>query len=322
MGLQVSFSGINGKLPKISIKKLFFPLLVLAAVIFVFFNFSELKEIGRLFAQAKWYWLALAFCSQLLNIIMQGQVYNTIFHVFNFPKLKFSTLFKTVISVVFLNFSIPSLGFAGNIYLVKLLKKIKISEGKGMLSVLVEILCYYAAFILTVVLALAYLFFKLKYIGVAQQVALGVFLCVIIVLGVAIYIFLHDKQKAHSRVKWFAQKTRQVEDGIDPDEWVADVLGDFYEHGRKIKYNKRKVILPVVLQVIKFLTDALTIYLIFLAFGTIPPIGLPLVAFALGRLFGLVSFIPGGVGAFEGAMVLVFNSLGMPLELALSVMLV
>ena len=78
---------------------------------------------------------------------------------------------------------------------------------------------------------------------------------------------------------------------------------------------------PIVLPFCRFLWDSVTIYLLFLSFGATVPIGLTVIAPNIGRLFGLLTFIPGGVGTFEGAMVLVFNSLGVTLELAFAVMM-
>ena len=65
--MTLSASTLNNKPLKISFKKLFFPLLLVIVVIITLFKFSELREIGQLFSEAKWHWLALAFASQYLN---------------------------------------------------------------------------------------------------------------------------------------------------------------------------------------------------------------------------------------------------------------
>ncbi len=312
----------NNKLFKIDLKKLFFPIVVFVVLVLILLNFSELKEIGRLFSQAKWYFIALAFVSQAVNAMLQTAVYKKIFSVLKMKVIDFTILFRAAVTTIFLNFSIPSLGFAGNIFFVKYLKKRGCKQGKALLAVILEFVCFYAAFIFVLILSFSYMFFKLGSIGATQQLAVGGFILVLMFIGYMVYFWLGNKQKAHRRASWFVKKFNQVEDGRDADEWMAEVLHDFYENSSWLKNNKRKIIKPVLIQIIKFFSDALTIYLIFLAFGITPPLGLPLVAFALGRLFGIITLIPGGIGAFEGAMVLAFNSLGVQLEVAFSVMLI
>ena len=320
--MSLSISTPNGKTIKISFKKLLFPLLLFVTVIIILFKFSELKEIGRLFAQAKWHWLALAFGSQLLNFLLQGSVYQTTFKILNFPKFPLLKLIKSSITIIFLNYIIPSLGIAGNLYFLKILKKHNVKEGKALMSIIIETTCYYLSFACLLILSLIYLFFKLGHIGQMQKNAIGGFILILLLIAFAIYFFLGSKNRARKRVTWVAEKIDLFEDGIRQEERVRELLNDFYQDFDWLKKNKKKILLPALLQLTKFLSDALTIFLIFLAFGSKVSIGLGIAAFVFGRLFGLVSFIPGGLGAFEGSMVLIFNSLGHPLELALSVILV
>ncbi len=320
--MTLSASTLNNKPLKISFKKLFFPLLLVIVVIITLFKFSELREIGQLFSEAKWHWLALAFASQYLNFSLQAMVYKSTFKIVNIPAFKFLKLVKTGITILFLNFTIPSFGFAGYLWFLKQLKKQGIKEGKALLSIIIELLCYYSAFIFLLILSLIYLFFKLGNIGYTQKIAVAGFASVICFFIFAVYFFIGKKKRAHKRVVWLAEKIDKAEDGIRQEDRIKELLNDFYKDLTWLKNNKLKILQPALMQFLKFLSDGLTIFLLFLAFGSLVPIGLGVVAFAFGRLFGLISFIPGGLGAFDASMVLIFNSLGTPLELALSVMLI
>ena len=303
-------------------KKIFFPILLLIAIFIVLFKFSELREIGQLFGQAKLYWLALAFGSQLLNFSLQAGVYKSTFKIVKIPNFSFLKLIKIGITVLFLNFTIPSLGFAGNIWFLKQLKKQGVKEGKALLSIVIEVICYYSAFFILLILSLIYLFFKLGDIGHTQKIAVIGFVLIIGFIIFTIYFFVGKKERAHKRVVWLAEKVDKAEDGIKQKDRIQELLNDFYQGLSWLKNNKIKILNPAIMQFLKFLSDGLTIFLIFLAFGSLVPIGLGVVAFAFGRLFGLISFIPGGVGAFDAAMVLIFNSLGVNFELSLSIMLI
>ena len=311
----------NGKPFKINFKKLFFPILLVVVVITILIKFSELREIGQLFRQAKWYWLILAFGSQILNFFLQATVYRSTFKILKIPSFSFLKLVRIGITVMFLSFSIPSLGFAGYLWFLKLLKKQNIKEGKVLLSIVIELICYYAAFFFLIILSLIYLFFKLGDIGHTQKIAVVGFGLILSFILFAIYFFVGKKERAHKRVVWLAERVDKAEDGVRQEDRIRELLDDFYKDLSWLKNNKRKILRPTAIQFSRFLSDGLTIFLLFLAFGSLVPVGLGVVAFAFGRLFGLISFIPGGLGAFDAAMVLIFNSLGVSLELSLSVML-
>ncbi|HOY56357.1 MAG TPA: lysylphosphatidylglycerol synthase transmembrane domain-containing protein [bacterium] len=306
---------------KIEWKKLTFPFLIFLVVVVVIFKFSELQEIGRLFGQAKWYWLLAALGCQVANFLLQTMVYKVSFKLLNFNPFHFWRLLKTCITVIFLNYTVPSLGVAGNVWLLKQIRHKNLPEGKALMIVFIELICYYSAFLLLLLLSLVYLFFKLGHIGETQKIAVAGFFVALSVLASCLYFFLGNKKSSKKRLFWLAEKIDKAEDGVRQEDRINKLVDDFYQDLKWLKVNKLKLVWPFCLQLTKFLTDGANIYLIFLAFGSWTPIGLGLVAFAFGRLFGILSFIPGGLGAFEGSMVVIFNSLGVTLELSLATML-
>ena len=318
----ISVPTTNGRQIKINFKKLFFPLLIFIVVVIVIINFSELREIGELFKKAKWYFILAAFASQFVNFFFQASVIRSTFRILGFPRLKTAEFMKVGIMVFFLNFVIPSLGMAGYFNFAKVLEKYGVKIGRAANAAVIEVICYYLAFVLVIIFSLFYLFFKLGHIGYSQIIAAGGLFLAITILTLGISFFVKSKKASSKVLGWVANKIDYFEDGVHDEKRIQEILTDFRVEFAWIKDNKLKLAKPFGWQLMKFITDGVTIFLIFLAFGFMPPIGLGLVAFAFGRMFGLLSFMPGGVGAFEGAMVLIFNSLGVSLELALSVMLI
>lgn len=296
-------------------------MLFLVAVVVVFLKISELKEIGRLFTEAKWYWLVLALFSQVVTLLLQTSVYQKIFHILEVRAFSFSQMARAAVAMTFLNYTIPSLGFAGNIAFIRNMRRRGVSEGTAIMSVVMEFVCFYLAFLILVVLSFLYLFLKLGHIGYTQKIAAVGFVLVLGLVGGITYFFLGNKKRARKRVQWLAEKVDMAENGVREEDRIKELLNDFYADFEWLKNNKKSIIKPTLIQLVRFLSEGITIFLVFLAFGALTPIGLGVVAFALGRLFALVSFLPGGIGAFEGAMVLIFNSLHIQLEMALAVML-
>ena len=67
--------------------------------------------------------------------------------------------------------------------------------------------------------------------------------------------------------------------------------------------------------------DMLTLYLIFVAAGHAVNPGVLLTGYGLPLLLGKVSFLPGGVGVVEGTMTALYDSLGVPDEVTVVVIL-
>jgi uncharacterized protein (TIRG00374 family) len=313
---------INGNSFKIEFKKLIWPILLLLVIVAIFFKFSELKEIGNLVMKAKWYWLGFALISQVLNYLLQTSTYIKNFNILKLPQINFSKMVKMIVTTIFMNFTIPSLSLAGNLWLVKKINSQGIKEGKSILVIIMQSICYYIAFSFLLILCFIYLFFNFRDVGSSQKIAIFSFIFFIILVVGLIYFFIGNKEKAKKRVRWLAEKIDKTEDGVSQNERVENLLKDFYEDFDWVKKNKKKLISPIILQFFKFLSDGLTIFFVFLAFGSFKPFVLAVIAFAFGRLFSLITFIPGGIGTFEGSSVLLLNSLGVSLELAVAVILV
>jgi len=245
-----------------------------------------------------------------------------ILKIFKFKWKKFANLLQNTVTIIFLNFTIPSLGFAGNVWFIKRLRKRGMPEGRALMTVLVEMICYYVAFFVTLLAGVFYLFFSGSSLDNRQVIGMAGFFLVLLAIGFTVLFFLKDKNKARQRIRWLADKVDRAEDGKPQQERADEIVTDIYENFHLVKENILKFLLPVFVQLLKFSIDGLMIWLIFLAFGTNLPFFEAVMAFVFGRLFGIISFIPGGVGAFEGAMVLLLNSFGQPLELSLSVVLI
>ncbi len=313
----------NGRIFKISFKKLFFPLLIFLIIVIILLKFSELRKIGRLFMQIRWYWLILVLIAQFINLSIKTAVYKKILNVLKFPHINFFEFTRISLVVIFLNSTIPSYGFAGNIYLIKLLnKKFGFKEGKILMMIILELISYYFSLILLITTALIYIFIKIHRLNYLSIITAVGFILLCFLVAFILYFLLGNRQKAPKKASWFIKRIYKAEDGISPEKKAEILLKEFYQNVDWLKQHKRQIFIPILLQFVKFLSDGLTIFIIFLAFGALTSYGISLTTYALGQLFGLASLIPGGMGAFEGAMTLTSNSLGVTLELSIAVMLI
>lgn len=248
-----------------NVKKLFFPVIILIGVLIVFFKLSELGEILDLFLEANFYFLILALLTQIGRIFAQAAIYKYVFWELkvksNFNIFKY---FKTLVTLTFLNLSIPSLNFAGNLWLFKKFKN-HAEEGKILVAVLVEWFTFYLALIAMVFWALFYLFFRFGEIYSLLKIIISVFFGLFLFLIILVYFLFRDKKKAKKFFFWSFKKFRNLNGN---KKRIEKLLEDFYLHGRWFKYNKFKLLVPIFFHILRFTLNALVIYLLFFAFGS------------------------------------------------------
>jgi uncharacterized protein (TIRG00374 family) len=100
--------------------------------------------------------------------------------------------------------------------------------------------------------------------------------------------------------------------------WASDFLKDFNTGFFKLFRNPGYFTSISLLTVIIWIFWLGVMYFTFLAFRYKISIGHLLTGFSIGQLIGVLSMIPGGAGTMEGSMALVFAAVEIPLETALS----
>ena len=107
-----------------------------------------------------------------------------------------------------------------------------------------------------------------------------------------------------------------------PAEKIEELFEDIYKGIGLFFGKKRTSVFGGLTALVYWLGDIFCFYFVFLSFGYKIGFGVLLFGYSVATLAGLVSFIPGGLGVAEGTMGLVYNSLGVPLSLALMSILV
>ncbi|MFC1729997.1 YbhN family protein [candidate division KSB1 bacterium] len=93
---------------------------------------------------------------------------------------------------------------------------------------------------------------------------------------------------------------------------------EFFEHLiGSFKLNKMKKLLPVTL--LMWVLPATVIYLLFIAAGSPISYWIALGSICIGFIFGLASFIPGGLGVRDAITAYVYSLSGVPLDMTISI---
>jgi uncharacterized protein (TIRG00374 family) len=95
-----------------------------------------------------------------------------------------------------------------------------------------------------------------------------------------------------------------------PAGWVERSAGQFGEAAIAAPRHPRDVLIALAYSGTLHLANVLGLYALFLAFGVRPDPGVVMAGFGASIVFFVVAVVPDGIGAVEGAMTLVFVSLG------------
>jgi len=94
---------------------------------------------------------------------------------------------------------------------------------------------------------------------------------------------------------------------------------DLHNNYKTIESKWQELKWPFVWALLANLTEILSIYVVYLAFGEWVNLGAVILAYAVANFAGLVSVMPGGVGIYEALMTGVLVAAGVPAALSLPV---
>ena len=239
-------------------------------------------------------------------------------------KIKLRTMYKVSLELNFVNHVFPSGGVSGFSYLSIRLKQLGVSTAKSTLAQLLR-------FALTFISFLVLLLFGVFVLSFGHSTSpLIVFICSAIIFGTIfgtiVGVFIISKS---SRIKafvswlpravnWTLRMMKISRRAVIDIEKVENTLEDLHQNyivlRRDMKLIRRLMLWALLINVF----EVATIYMVYVAFGSLINPGALIIAYAVANFAGLVAVLPGGVGIYEGLMTATLASAGVPQALALS----
>jgi uncharacterized membrane protein YbhN (UPF0104 family) len=217
-----------------------------------------------------------------LNYHAQAKMYQGLFVVVG-NRLKYGFLLRVSLELNFVNQVFPSGGVSGISYFGIRVKDSEITGSKATLVQLVKLGLLFLSF--EVLLAIGLLCLAVG--GQANDLVLLIttVITTLMVVGTIGFAMIIGSQK---RIKTIESRWRDLKAPF----WWALVAN---------------------------LTEVLSIYVVFLAFGQWINIGAVILAYSVANFAGLISVLPGGVGIYEALMAAVLATAGVPAGVSLPV---
>lgn len=289
----------------------------LAIVVVV--NRHDLHRFWGLLGSLRWYVVATVVVVQLASYWVNGLYYRSILRLYGHD-LPTRRLFEGALATNFVNYVLPSVGFAGAAYLSQVLSP-EVPRGEGVLTQLMR----YALSALAVLLFLPVGFGLVAAEGLSDHTVVKVTLgsCALItVAGVVIVVLVSRERRLRAVVARLMALVHRVRPSFRGDRAVSDFVDSFYEGFHAMGKRRTALLVPFWWSLIYIVIELGTFYLAFLAFGRTPALG----AVVLAYLFANIASTFGGVffstGTFELGMAATLVALGNSVALAAAVTIV
>lgn len=311
--------------PQINLRRFLFYFITLAALILIYFRFSELELIDNALRRSDGLWLTVIIAVQFLTYIFITLNYRDVLRVKDL-EVGFKKLLPTAFVIQFLNQALPSAGFSGQAFFVQHLRKYGLSIAEGIGRAILELATLYMAFGSFFIISSAMLYNSRVF---SNHPELRFFIYVFTFFAlIAVGLFLLLQKRGRGRIaRWLIgkfhryfenKKTKHEESGVTAAGHMAMIVDQFKGTFslRALKAHARPFWRAYLWQNLVLLLDVLTLYFVAFAIGHKISFNVAFVAFTFTQMISMLSFIPGALGVYEGGMTLILVWFGVPGQIA------
>jgi hypothetical protein len=293
-------------------RKFILAIVLLLAVLFVIANFAEFKNITATLQRGDWRFLVAAFCVQLMWFASVGAAYK-----FNYRALGMEVshqrLLRLAIASDFVSIIVPSGGLSGVSVFVSDAQNRGDSTARAAVAGVLNTLFDYTAFLFILGIGTLVLIHRSDLSW--AQITASVYLILIAAgLGTLLLLGMRSARQLGNVLFWLAHRLNRllwpfIKRNYLSEEQARGFAHDAAEGIQCLRQEPRRMALPLLFALCSKLLLISILTLSFLAFKVPFSAGTIIAGFGTSYLFLVVSPVPAGIGVFEGAMTLAFNSL-------------
>lgn len=268
--------------------------------------------------------LLLMIPAQAANFFSYTLLYRDLF-AFLGSKLSKSLLWRVTLELNFVNHVFPSGGVSGFSYFSLRLRSSNVSTAKSTLVQLMRFVLTFISFQLLLVIGL----FLLAFSGSVNNFVLLIAgsLATLMVVGSLLMLYIvGSKQRINSFFTFLTKALNKLISFVRPKHpeainisRVQNIFSELHENYMLLKKDPKILKKPLVYGLLANVTEILTLYLVYIAFGQWVNPGAIILAYAVANFAGLIAVLPGGVGVYEALMTAVLASAGIPVAVSLPV---
>jgi uncharacterized membrane protein YbhN (UPF0104 family) len=277
--------------------------ILLGVIVFTIHHLAEARHFARLLERSQPGWVLLAIGLQSATYVCAGGIWQAV-AVSAAHRLRIGDLARLSVEKLSIDQFIPAGGMAGNVVVIKALRRLGLPAALATEAMLIDILAFYIAYASVGAVALWVLWLRHEVTRVV--VALVLAFCVILAavpLGI-VWLLRHRNWQPPG---WLGR--------LQPLTRLRQTVGAVSV--QRVR-SPRLLATAAVLHTSIFLLDGATLWAMLKALGTPLDLSSCFVALVIASMAGTVSFLPGGIGGFEIGMTATLVLLGASLDVALT----
>lgn len=288
-------------------------------------NIGQFEKLIETSAQGKIEWISAALILQVIFYAIYVLHYQAAFWVVDI-KTKYKDLVNILFTAIFINMVTPSAGTAGAAYTAAQINRQGNSLSRSAAGVL---LAGIVDFMVISIFAIASMIFLIYRHKLNIGIILGSLALAVIAGGMVGAVTLGRWQpkllsrllKSVKLIINFAGKKLLKRELIN-DERIKKIFDELKGTADSLAEHPQRLLRAFLIGMGSYVFNILSVWTLFSAFSQPINIFVLIVGFAMGMLFWTVTVTPQGIGTVEGAMILAYSSLGIPIETAALVTLV
>ncbi|MDQ6604469.1 MAG: flippase-like domain-containing protein [Chloroflexota bacterium] len=284
---------------------------------------GELSSVWQALKGADPRWVCAAVLTQTLPYLALTRIYASLFSQQGYPQ-PLGLLARVATVVLTINRVLPTMGVTSSVYLVTTLRRRQIPEARILVVHTMEIVSYTVAFAIVTTWGLLVLVTR----SAIEQVEILVPVVLAAGCGFFVLRWLRRRGLKPLVLRWAFAGNRVI-GGILPiralritEERIERFINEMW-HGARLAATRPDWFVRAVLwQLASLGGDCLTIACALAALGAPTHPNTIIIAFAGATALSAISFLPGGAGSFEAAMVVILVRRDIPFEAALAATLI
>lgn len=287
---------------------------------------GRIRQVFSLSGQVRWYILIVFGLIQLGSYWFSAKYYQSFFRIFKY-EVPTKVLYIRALVVNFVNQAFPSGGISGTSYLSNTLKDY-VPPGQTTLAQLMSYLFTIVSFLVV----LTFGFFLLFLTGRLQQASVRVillFILIIVVVSIVMLVVITDRTRLEALIRWlynwinnFGKRVLRRKKAFVSEAQLDRFLEEFYHGYNTFSAERGHWKMPFWYSLGYNVTEVITIYVVFLAFGHFVNPGAVIAAYTLANIFSLAAVFTNGAGVYEATMIGTLVALGIPFNISFPVVLV
>ena len=318
------FKGELGYNRVMRLRHLFFFLAFVVIAVLVIVQIGQFQQLLDVIKRVNLWILLGVLVLRYFYYFTNTKYFQAYFANFN-HRLAFKPLMRDVVVMNFADTVFPSGGVSGIAVIRGRLRRHNISAHTSTVAQALYRGFTGISFVVLLLVSLVFLFFSKRIEMVSFRLILVALLFMLVASILLVGLLLN--RKLFTRIayfltrpfNWFLKKFKR---NSLSREQLMGLINQFYDTMRVYRKDWHKLLRPYMWCFLSLVIDIASLYLVFVAFGVYPNIGVILAAFLVAMVLSLVSVFTAGIGVFELSMVSILVGLGMSFDVSFSASIV